>query len=276
VYLSDFVGAETHEIVRAYYAVAQCFGVRDVFRSVEALQNVDGETRLDMLMQMVQLARRSTRWFLRHRRNALDVAGLITHFAMNIQRLEDSRAALMGVSGRARRAEQLERWTKAGVPSALVDACGNAGALVTTLPVIDAAERSGSRVRGVAEIFSALNSTLAIDWLVDQLSRVVPSSLWQAMERDLLLDDLMMDQAALAARIDADLFAESASPIDGAAIERWLHRQQSFGRTWRTTIENAQRASVQDFSLLSMTCRKLDELTKTLATPAVWVDGRDV
>ena len=100
------------------------------------------------------------------------------------------------------------------------------------------------------------------------------SSLWQAMERDLLLDDLMMDQAALAARIDADLVANGETEVDGAAIDRWIAGQQAFTRTWRATIDNAQRATVQDFSLLSMTCRRLDELTKSLAPASARVDGR--
>ena len=38
VHLSDFVGAEPEEIVCAYYAAARCFGIREVFRRVEALE----------------------------------------------------------------------------------------------------------------------------------------------------------------------------------------------------------------------------------------------
>ncbi|HEY6599809.1 MAG TPA: NAD-glutamate dehydrogenase domain-containing protein, partial [Pseudomonadales bacterium] len=265
VHLSDFVGAETDEIVRAYYGAAQCFGIREVFRRVEALERVDGETRLDMLLQLVQLARRSARWLLRHRRHALDIAELARQFATNIVQLDESRLALMGVSGRARRSEQIERWVKAGVPSALADVCGNAAALTTTLPVIDAAERHGAQVSAVAEIFGVLNATLGIDWLVDQLSRTAVSSLWQAMERDLLLDDLMMDHATLAARINADLVASGETVVDSAAIDRWIAGQPAFARTWCATIDNAQHATVQDFSLLSMTCRRLDELTKSLS-----------
>ncbi len=273
-HLADFVGAEPADVVRAYYAAARCFGIRDVFRRVEALDGVDGEVRLDMLMQTVQLARRSTRWFLRHRRNALDVAELTRQFAENIGELADSRLALMGVSGRARRSEQIQRWVKAGVTTALADACGNAGAWVTTLPVIDAAERHRAQVSAVADVFAVLNATLSIDWLADQLARMTPSSLWQAMERDLLLDDLMMDQAALAARIDADLVANGATRVDGAAIDRWIAGQQAFTRTWRATIDNAQCATVQDFSLLSMTCRRLDELTQSLAPASPRKDRR--
>ncbi|HTK99455.1 MAG TPA: NAD-glutamate dehydrogenase [Pseudomonadales bacterium] len=261
VHLSDFVGGEPEEIVRAYYAAARCFGIRETFRSIESLERVDGETRLDMLLQITQLARRATRWMLRHRRNALDVGELAQHFAANIALLSPSRLALMGGSGRARRDDQLQRWTRAGVPNAVAESCGNAGALVTTLPVIDAAERRGAPPQSVATIFANLNATLAIDWLVDQLSRVVPSSLWQAMERDLLLDDLMSDQAALAARICNE---DCASGGESDAVDRWAARQGAFVRAWRAVIEGPQRATTQDFSLLSMTCRKLGDLIRTL------------
>ena len=64
----------------------------------------------------------------------------------------------MGVSGRARRSEQIERWIKAGVPAELADVCGNAAALVTTLPVIDAAERQHAQVSAVADVFAVLNA----------------------------------------------------------------------------------------------------------------------
>ena len=104
----------------------------------------------------------------------------------------------------------------------------------------------------------------------------VMSSVWQSMERGLLLDDLMMDQAALAAHIEVDLLANEETVNDAAAIERWSQRELSFAGTWRATIANAQRATVQDFSLLSMTCRKLGELTKTLVSLSAWTDGRDV
>lgn len=260
-HLSDFVGGEPHEIVRAYYAAARCFGIRETFRSIESLERVDGETRLDMLLQVTQLARRATRWLLRHRRNALDVDALTQHFAGSIALLSASRLALMGGSGRARRDDQLQRWTRAGVPAAVAESCGNAGALVTTLPVINAAERRGAAPQTVAMIFANLNATLSVDWLADQLSRVTPSSLWQAMERDLLLDDLMNDHAALAARIGVE---ESVSGGESGAVDRWIARQDAFMRSWRAAIEGPQRAAVQDFSLLSMTCRKLGDLIRTL------------
>jgi glutamate dehydrogenase len=264
VHLAEFVGGEAHEIVRAYFAAARCFEIRETFRSIEGLVSVDGETRLDMLLQVTQLARRATRWFLRHRRRALDVAALTQHFAASIADLSASRMALMGVSGRARHTEQIQRWTAAGVTMEVALLCANAAALVTTLPVIDAAERRAAAPRVVAQVFATLNSALSVDWLVDQIASMTPSSLWQAMERDLLVDDLMTNHALLAASINADLVTSGTSGTDAPAIERWLLDHQQFARAWRAAIDSAQRATTQDFSLFSMTYRKLGDLRRTL------------
>ena len=124
------------------------------------------------------------------------------------------------------------------MPAAVAESCGNAGALVTTLPVIDAAERRGAAPQAVATIFANLNATLSVDWLADQLSRVTPSSLWQAMERDLLLDDLMNDHAALAARIGAE---ESG----GGGRVRAQSTDGSRGRT-RSCAAGAQPSMVRN------------------------------
>jgi glutamate dehydrogenase len=260
VHLSEFVGGESDEIVRAYYTTARCFGIRAAYRNVEAFDAVDGETRLDMVLQMTQLARRATRWFLRHRRTSLDVTALAAHFAPRIADLVPLKVSMMGASGRTRRNEQLERWIAAGVGADAAEACANAASLVVTLPVIDAAERRRVAPHSVGQVFATLNGALGIDWLADQLERMTPTSLWQALERDLVLDDLMTAHATLAAHIDADV----GSGDDGAAVDRWVGSRPQFARAWRAALQSAQGASSQDFSLLSMTCRKLGDLVRTL------------
>jgi len=71
----------------------------------------------------------------------------------------------------------------------------------------------------------------------------------------------MNDHAALAARIGAE---ESGDDGESSAVDRWIARQDPFMRSWRAAIDGPQRAVAQDFSLLSMTCRKLGDLIRTL------------
>ena len=55
-----------------------------------------------------------------------------------------------------------------------------------------------------------------------------------------------------------------ASGGESGAVDGWLARQSAFARSWRAVLEGPQRATTQDFSLLSMTCRKLGDLIRTL------------
>jgi glutamate dehydrogenase len=216
-----------------------------------------------MLLQITHLARRATRWLLRHRRHALDVADLTAHFAPNIGRLADSGLALLGASGAARCQAQIKRWQAGGVTAAVAQVCANAASLVATLPIIDAAERRAADPLRVGSMFAALNAALGIDWLADQLARLTPASLWQAMERDLLLDDLLTDHGELAAIIHTHAPTDGAVDGDAAAVNAWLAGHTQFARAWRVTLESAQRTSGADFSMLSMTCRKLHDLIST-------------
>src|SRR5262249_29289964 len=95
-HLSEFVGGQVGEIARAYYAAAACFSIRERYREIEALGDADDEAKLEMLLETVQLARRATRWLLRHRRANLDVAALSAHFKPRIESLLVHAIGLMG------------------------------------------------------------------------------------------------------------------------------------------------------------------------------------
>ncbi|NJN52529.1 MAG: NAD-glutamate dehydrogenase [Gammaproteobacteria bacterium] len=262
VHLSEFVGGEVDEIARAYYAAAACFGIREKFRAVEGLPGVAGEPKLEMLLELMQLARRATRWLMRHRRVDLNVAKLTEYFSPRIAALADHTVGIMGTAGSARWRERAQARVELGVPQDVADVTSNAAALAITLPLIDAAERTGASPDAVAGVFAAMNESLGFDWLAEQTMALAATSLWQSMERDALVDELVTQHAALAA-----MALRSANGATGAdAVTRWMESQAHLVATWRQALDSAQRASSQDFSLFSMTLRKLGDLTRALAS----------
>ena len=260
-HLSEFVGGEASEIARAYYAAAACFAVRERFREVERLR-ADDEAKLEILQDLLLLARRATRWLLRHRRANLDVAALTAHFKPRIDGLLVHASALMGEAGARRRQAQIDARVARGVPVALAGSTANAAALAITLPVIDAAERARLDLDLVAAAFAQMNSSLAFDWFAEQLMALPASGLWQAMERDAMVDELVTQHAALAAiavRAAARRGADAAN-----AVASWLVQEAGLLAGWRAAIETAQRAPSSDFALYSMTLRKLGDVTRAL------------
>jgi glutamate dehydrogenase len=145
----------------------------------------------------------------------------------------------------------------AGVPEALAKKSASTADIAVALPVIDAAQATETDAPQVASAFTALGAELGLDWLTDQLGNLPSVSHWQAMERDSLLDDITTHQSTLAAH---------TLNGTGGDVRGWLSIHSEFAHSWQATIEDAQHAAVPDFSMFSMTCRKLNDLCRGLIT----------
>ncbi|MDH3641968.1 MAG: NAD-glutamate dehydrogenase [Gammaproteobacteria bacterium] len=257
VHLMEFVGGTVSEIVRAYFAAAESFAIRESYRGIEALEGVAEEVKLSMLLEQIRLGRRATRWILRHRRNFESVSELIDQFQPSVQILDEQRASLAGEQATERWNQRVEQLLAAGVPEALAKKSASTADIAVALPVIDAAQATETDPPRVASAFIDLGAELGLDWLTDQLGNLPSVSHWQAMERDSLLDDITTHQSTLAAH---------TLNGTGGDVRGWLSIHSEFAHSWQATIEDAQHAAVPDFSMFSMTCRKLNDLCRGLIT----------
>jgi NAD-specific glutamate dehydrogenase len=132
--------------------------------------------------------------------------------------------------------------------------------LPVTLALIDAANSVGCDDVALAAVFGELNSALGFDWLGDQLMALPAASLWQAMERDALVDELVTQHAQLA----AFALSNGCEGPPSEAVARFLTREAKAIGGWKRALENARRSGGQDFALFSMTLRKLGDVTRAL------------
>ncbi|MGE0625348.1 MAG: NAD-glutamate dehydrogenase [Pseudomonadales bacterium] len=251
VHLLEFVGGSMETMVRAYYAFVEAFGMRAWFDAVEEQQNVPEKVRLEMLLDLMRLGRRTTRWILRHRRGLGSVQAFVDGCQQRIATLMENRSSLMSRSEKDDWQTAVDALIEAGVEASLARRTARASRLADALSIVDASDATGEDVITTGEIFVGLSEKLQTDWLSDQLAQISPASHWQAMERDALLDDVMTQQGRLAVSV--------LSEADGD-IDRWMTQQERFVADWRRVIGNAQHAAQQDFSMFAMTCRKLSDL----------------
>ncbi len=253
VHLLEFVGGSMEEMVRAYYGFVEAFGVRDWFDAIEAEQGVPEQVRLAMLLDLIRLGRRATRWILRHRRNMDSVQSFVDSCQGRVGALIERREMLMSSSNRDDWQDAVAGFVAAGVDEALAKRTARASRLADALSIIDAADTTGLDAIAVGEVFVSLSDRLQTDWLSDELASLTASSHWQAMERDALLDDVMTQQSLLAVSVLTD--------ADGD-LEAWLENRERFVSEWRRVIGDAQHTTQQDFSMFAMTCRKLGDLAR--------------
>src|SRR5215216_746180 len=86
--LREETGASPPEVARAYTVAREVFDVRRLWKDLAALDNVvPAEVQLELQAEGRKMIERSALWFLRNRRQPLDIASTVSHFAPGIASL---------------------------------------------------------------------------------------------------------------------------------------------------------------------------------------------
>ena len=208
-HVGEYVNAPVEDAVRAYFAAAEIFAIRERYRALEADTTLTTTAKNEAMLELIRLGRRASRWLLRHHREARDIRALVTHFK---EPLRSEDVAL-------------------GAP---------------VLAVIDAAHTSGVALATARSNFSEVGDLLQFRTLATRIGDLPVHSRWQALERDELLDELVTYRAKLA--------------VVAADMQSWYAAQSAFAETWQRTVERALNAESDDYSLFTMTCRRLGDL----------------
>jgi glutamate dehydrogenase len=273
-HLQEYTGANHEEVVRAWLIVREVFGIVELFRRIEALDGRVGmDARLDMMLALMRLGRRACRWFLRHRRGQLDPPTQIAFFAPSVRQLReqwhraeasDAPAAALVDAGSGTTDEERADRVDTGVPADLAAITRDGAEQVAALAVIEAATLAGQDLGETGALYGALASRLRLDALADVIGRIDPQSLWQTMERDALLDDLITLTGTLCLRM-------VQGPEEGSSLreraDAWFRERPAFEDTWshicRDVLrEGAHAEGAGDFSMYAMAVRKFGDLVR--------------
>jgi len=259
--LIDATGAGRAEIARAYVIAREVFQLDHLWEQIEALDNqVASQVQYGMMLDLMRLIRRATRWFLRARLGS-DTREIIDYFAPRLAQLRE------GI-GKRLRGEELEAWEArraelgaAGVPEALAASVAAAGSLYAGLGIIQAARQAGEKPQKVAEVFYEIGSRLELPWLIGQITALRVRDSWQAQARDTFRDDVDRQQLALTVSV---LGMEGGGTQAGAErVARWLQQNAEMHRRWCRLLEQVGSGSQGGFPLFAVAVRELVDLAES-------------
>jgi len=251
--LVEFVGCTALEAVQAYWAVQSMFDFDEQWGAIESL-SLNASHKLELLLEIIRLGRRATRWLIRNNRGRLQPATLLQRFAEPVRSLlETAPGSFMSPVQRAAFDEASQQLEKAGLPSSVARKHAHETRLLVALPVVEVAQRTHRSALEVIPIFAEMGVLLGTDTLIAQLDEL-DGDHWQAMERDALLDDVLTQQLELTSRaINAQL-----TPSE------WAAKNSVFMRDWNRVLADLRPGSITSITLYSMTVRKLGDLTKQI------------
>ncbi|PMR75451.1 NAD-glutamate dehydrogenase [Billgrantia endophytica] len=258
--LIDSTGASRAEIARAYIVARDSFQLADIWEQIEALDNkVPSEVQYSMMLGLMHLIRRTTRWFLRQRLG-ISTRDAIEYFAPRVAQLQEGIGDLL-------RGEERETWEakrdellEAGVPEELAAKVASAGSLYGILGIIQAARQSDERPQRVAEIFYEIGHRLELPWMIHQVTNLKVRDSWQARARETFRDDIDRQQLALTVSV---LKTEDGREPD-ERVNNWLEMHGVLHERWCRLVAEVRSGSSQaSFPLYAVAVRELVDLAES-------------
>ncbi|MGO2131415.1 MAG: NAD-glutamate dehydrogenase [Halomonas sp.] len=256
--LMDSTGFARAEIARAYVVAAQSFQLHSLWAQIEALDNqVPSAVQYSMMLDLMRMMRRSTRWFLRQR-STMTTSEAIDYFKPRLAQMQDS-------IGKRLRGEDAERWQarrdeliKAGVPETLAATLAASTSLYAALGIINVASQTGGKPQRVAEVFYEVGARLELPWVVQQVTQLQVSDTWQAQARESFRDDIERQQLALTASV---LDMQDGPQEVSERTQVWLAQHETMHERWCRLLEEV-RGTQADFPLFAVAVRELVDLSE--------------
>ncbi|MBA2376325.1 MAG: NAD-glutamate dehydrogenase [Rubrobacter sp.] len=257
--LGEEAGAEADDIVRAYAASREIFGLRSLWKEIESLDNeVPAEIQTEMILDSRKLIERSTRWLLRNRRPPLDIGAIVSRFSEGADELCGRILDFMLESEREKLDEEKNSLEEKGVPEDLARRAATLGSMFSILDIVDTADKTGQSIETAASVYFTLGDRMNLHLLRDHIDRLPRDNRWRTLARAALRDDLYGQQATLTAEILRSVPADGKDA--GERIEAWVEaNQRAVDRTIQV-LRDINQSGVYDLSTLPVMLREIRNL----------------
>ena len=254
-------GSSVADVARAYTAVMQVYELPALWRKIEASDyKVSSDVQMQMMIDLIRLVKRATRWLLRNRRHELRPAANIAEFSAGLAELREAFPDML----RGRAAEQYqalyEHYIEQGVEERLAGAVARTHQAYTALGIIQAARETDAPLVDIARLYFLIGERLELDWFSSQILASKVDNEWQALARDTYLEDLEWQQRTLAVGAMQHVCKERNLL---QCLESWEQQQATLVQRWQGMLAELHAAATPDFAMFAVANRELLDLAQS-------------
>ena len=253
--LESELGASAADVVRAYMATREVFGLVALWREIEALDNlIDDAVQTELIQETGRLVQRGTLWFLRHRPWLVDLEATLAHFSPGVAALAEGLADYVAPAYRAELDAAVARRVEQGVPLALARRVAALEELYSALDLVEVAVEQRRDEAAVARVYFALGGELDLHWLGRQISALPADTRWQSLARGALRSDL----SSLARALTSAALRQAPEGADTEGVLRAGRERAAVPlERYQHLLAEIRVAPVIDMAMLSVLLREL-------------------
>jgi glutamate dehydrogenase len=215
VRMADRTGSGVADIARAYVALRDSFGLRELFREIDALDNrISGKLQLELYGVVQDLLHTRTAWFLRNADFSDGVGPVVEAHSQSIAELESALPDVLPAHLTERIESVAEEYAAHGVPEALALRLATLPELANVTDIYLIAENAGVAIAVAAEVFFAVAEHFRISRIETQARALPVTDYYDGLALDQALETLDGAHRRIATKV--------AAMNDDAPFGAWL------------------------------------------------------
>ncbi len=254
-------GADVVTIARAYVVAREVTGASDIWRAIEALDNiVPAKIQQTMMFDVGRILRHACYWLIERYGDELDIVESVEHLKENMATLYSRAMSILIGPSKDRQKNAASEYIRHGVPEKL--ARHMASLLLTRggLDISDLANRYRKDILATGRMYAEMSDRLGIVWMNRCVESLEVDGRWQALARSNLRDDFYRIRRDFAVVLLSGRSRKSPEEI----FRVWLNKNAAPVRMFDSILSEMQLRQDIDFATLSVAAQELRKLTDSL------------
>jgi glutamate dehydrogenase len=253
--LQERTGAAPNEIARSYLACRQVFGIADLWRGVEALDNsVPADAQTEMHLEILNLIKRGTLWFLANGGLHVAIGDVVEAYQSPVETLNANLCEILSPALKLARDKKAEGYIARTVPKTLAYRIANLDALAPACDIVRIATGGGYEPTAVSKVYYGLGARFGFDWMRQAAEAQAEGDEWHKSAAYGLIEDLYLYQSELTTRVMDAAGGADAAP---AIIDVWSESRRHAVERLESLVADLKTVPMVDLAMLSVVNREL-------------------
>ena len=258
--LHQTTGCTAPEVARAFSVSRDVFNMPRYWEMIESLDHkISCELQHKMMLALIKLVRRASRWFIRLKRQDLDAQECVSYYSPRVMEFLNCFTRYLTEPEQLDLKQAMQEMTDQGVPEELALMVTGQRYLLSSLPVIQAIEQTSESMETVARTFFAIGSRLELNWYGRELSDLDVVNHWQSLARDSVRDELTWQQRALTTALIN--MADNKQDME-QQLDAWIVEHQGLVSRWQGMLSEIRNTPQAELAMFTVANRELMDLAQ--------------
>ncbi len=257
--ISQESGFKIAEAAKCFIIACDSFGLREVWKEVEAQSGVTYLTKGTMFFAINKLLERSVLWLLRRNHDG-NLTAIIQRFKKIADELYSFLPQVMAKDSTISYNEKCEILKLNNVTESLAKKIAAMDPIASAFDIAQISEKSKFDLKTIAKIYYEVGTRFSLKWLRNRISSLQIDGYWERLSLKTIVEDIYSAQANIALIVvEANCDKKSC---DLQAVENWAKESGFLVERYDNFINDIKTSSNHDVSMFVVALNRLKPLIK--------------